>query len=242
MVRSATSDNDSAPMEQSEEEGHSSQDETSATVFPVDGRFYSEKDKEEILALPEFQREVILAERAQILQRQQQDRHLRNLADRLKDSDSMGRKRQAESAGIEDGGRKSTRQRKNLAGQKVGEVSSSLEAYKEQRAKRGERKALSSGRRQQRRSESPSDVDAEGESEVEWDSGKPKQDAGHQYESPAELVDFNRIHVGRHQFAQYCFYPTFEETVKDCYIRVSIHDQGQAQGENVYRMAKIEGM
>ena len=241
MPRSSVSDNDSAPMEESEDERPPSPGDTSAPIFPVDNKFYSEKDKNDVLALPEVEREIILAERATILQRQQQDSALRRLYDRTREEgDKMGRKRQAEVAGIEEGGRRSTRQRKNLGGRKVGEISSSLEAYKEQRAKRSERKAISSDRKQQRRSESRSDLDADGESEVEWDTGRGKQDSASQYEMPPELPDFRRLHVDRLKFAKFCYYPTFDATVKDCYVRVAVGPD-KKDGEMIHRMAKIEG-
>ena len=215
------------------------QGEKSGTIFPVDNQFHSEEDKAKILALPEVEREEILAERAHILDRQRQNALLLQKYENRQDGGkTSSRKRQAEAADLE-GGRKSTRQRKNLGGRKVGEVSSSLEAYKEQRAKRGERKAAPIERRSGR-SDSLSDFDAEGESDIDLDSGKPKQDFKSQYEEPADLVDFNRIHIGRVQFAKYCFYPTFEAAVKDCYVRVALGPEKDGD-PMTYRMARIEG-
>ena len=238
---SVSIEDESVPMDESDEGRLSPSGDNSGLLFPVDNKFHSEEDKERILALPEVEREEILADRARELERKKQDLHLRQMYEERHDGGRIGsRKRQAEAAGLEGGERKSTRQRKNLGGRKVGEVSSSIEAYKEQRARRGERKAAPADRRRGRRSSSASDVDAEGESEVEWDSARGTQDTRSQYEEPADLAGCNRVHVGRLQFAKYCFHPTFEATVKDCYVRVALAPE-KPDEPMTYRMAKIEG-
>ena len=220
-------------------------------MFPIENKFKSEKDRAEILALPEIDREAILAERAAILERKHQDnvlkRYWEGQKDKPDDRSKNERKRKAASASLEEGERKSSRQRTTLGGRKVGETSASLEAYKAQRERKGQldeqRKAEAADRKAGKRRGSgsePSDADADGESELEWDSIRTKQDAKPQFDEPAELADFNRILVGRQNFALVCYYPGFENAVKDCYVRVAVGPD-PATGETCYRMAKITG-
>ena len=243
-------------MSESEgERSRASGSDNDSTIFPVENKFYSEKDKAEIMALSEVKREEVLAERAQILERKQQDQILRRLyqgyqaKEEDKSKSSEQKKRKAATADLEEGQRKSSRQKTTLGGRKVGETSNAIEAYKRQREQKGilaeQRKteAAEHKARKLRGSSSPgSDVDADGESVVEWDDGKPKAgpETREPDDQPADLADFNRIHIGRDNFAKVCFYPGFEDAIKNCYSRISIGPD-KATGENIYRLALIKG-
>ena len=213
------SDSDSSPGDDPASDGH---------PFPVENKFYSEKDKKEIMSLPEIERESILAERAAIYERKMQDLRLRRLLQARENAEAKATKRKA-SGDVEDSPRKSSRQKTTLGGRKVGETSGAIEAYKRQREAKGlrdEQRRREGALRKQHRARSSSDVrqssaDAEGESEVEWDDGKAKAD---DYRSrnaqPADYHDFRRVTWTRNQLGQLCFYPGFEDTIRDCYIRV----------------------
>ena len=209
------SDSDSSPGDDATSEGR---------PFPVENKFYSEKDKKEIMSLPEIERESILAERAARHERKMQDLQLR----RLIQNRERDRKRKA-GDDPEDSPRKSSRQKTTLGGRKVGETSGAIEAYKRQREQKGlrdEQRRREGALRRQNRARSSSDArhssaDVDGESEVEWDDGKAKKD---DYRSknaqPADYHDFRRVTWTRNQLAEFCFYPGFEDTIRDCYIRV----------------------
>lgn len=208
-------------------------------LFPVDGLFHSEKEKEEILSMSEIRREEILAERAAEAERRTQDLHLRRLLQaRERDEAKAGRKkRKAGAAELEDSARKSTRLKTK--------ASESLEAYKRSREQRGEQRKRDDERRDRdKRSPSAdrarSDADGEGESEVEWDDTKKDAPAVARDEAPAEFKDFERVRVGRSNFAKVCFYPGFEDAIRGCFCRVSIGVE-KATGRNVYRVAQIKG-
>ena len=234
----------------SESDAESSGGDDMGPLFPVDGKFRSQQDKQEILAMPEIEREALLAERAAQMERQQQDVILRRLYKGYKDKEEAkaAKKRKAGVASLEEGERKSSRQRTTLAGRRVGETSAPLEAYKAQR----ERKDLQDQQRRadavagrggrKRDSRSPqSEGEVEGESEPEWDGGRTKDDLPSQADEAPDHAEYNRIRVGRQNFALVCFYPKFEQTVKDCYIRVAIGTE-PGTNEPAYRMAKIEGI
>ena len=250
---------DSAPMSESEAEGSpTGEADDDGPLYPLENKFHSEKDKAEIMALSEVQRESILAERAQEVERRQQDQILRRLyqgyqaKDGEKAKAAEQKKRKAGAADLEDVQRKSSRQKTTLGGRKVGETSDAMEAYKRQREQKGllnEQRKREGEERKDRKGHGPledglSEADADGESEVEWDDGKPR--AGRRSESrtrdeqPADIDDYNHVRVGRDNFALVCFYPGFEDTIRNCFARVSI-GVDKATGENVYRVAQIKG-
>ncbi|MCJ1311873.1 hypothetical protein MMC25_005546 [Agyrium rufum] len=234
---------ESAAMSESDAEGEADED---ATLYPVENKFKSEKDRAEIMALPEVQREAILAERAAEIDRKQQDQTLRRLLQNYQDKD---KKRKADAADINETHRKSSRQKTTLGGRKVGETSDAIEAYKrkreekgaltEQRRREGEERK---DRRQRGEVDEVSEPDADGESEVEWDDGKAKgrrRSPSPKEQLPAELRDYNRVRVGRDNFAKICFTPGFEEKVKSCFVRINIGPDERTR-DNVYRVARIK--
>jgi len=235
------SDSDTSPVD---EQG------AGGPLFPVDNKFYSEKDKKEVMALSEIQREAILAERAALLERQTQGQHLRRLLEARQRQEVKGGVKKRKAADLEDSPRKSSRQKTTLGGRKVGETSGAIEEYKRQREEKGIRdkqRRLDATNRKNRRTRSSSDnkyssADADGESEVEWDDGKPKVDE-HQIrkEPKADYTDVRRATLPRNVFADYCFYPGFAEAVKDCFVRIPNPDHESKNGQMTYRMVLVKG-
>lgn len=217
-------------------------------IFPYEKLYYSAQDKEEIMALPEIKREEILSERAAQVDRHNQDLALRRLLasrEREQARAEQRAKRKASATDLEEGQRKSTRQKTTLGGRKVGETSGAIEAYKRQREQKGkrdeQRRREADARRAQQRSPSHeegaySDAEAEDESEVEEEKKEhtpPKDDP------PAGLKDIQRVRVGRSNFAMVCFYPTFEKSITGCFTRVNIGPNRET-GQNEYRVCIIK--
>ena len=215
--------------------------------FAIDNKFYSEKDKKEIMSLTEVQREEILAERAVRLEKKLQSEQLRRmLMNREKESKASDKKRKA--TDLDESPRKSSRQKTTLCGRKVGEASGAIEAYKRQREEKNlrdqQRKREGASRRDRKaRSSSPnrgSSADAEGESEVEWDEGKHKvDDERSRHAEHADYHDFRRATLPRFAFADYCFYPGFPNAVRDCYVRLAA--KPKSNGDVGYELALIKG-
>ncbi|KAA8647170.1 RNA polymerase-associated protein [Aspergillus tanneri] len=241
---------DSASMSESnlgsDSEGSAPGADEDGPIFPYDKLYHSAKDKEEIMAMPEIQREQILSERAQQVDRHNQDLALRRLLasrEREEARKAKKNKRKASTANLEDGNRKSSRQKTMLGGRKVGETSDAIQAYKRQREQKGKRdelrrrEATTKDQKARTREDRVSDEDAEGESDVEWpdrerSSSPPKDDP------PAELRDLQRTRVGRSNFAQVCFYPGFDDAISGCYARVNIGPNRET-GLNEYRVCLI---
>lgn len=239
----------SASMSESESDSDASPPaDDESPIFPYEKLYYSAKDKEEIMAMPEIQREQILSERAQEVDRHNQDLALRRLlASREREEARRAKKnkRKASMAGLEDGQRKSSRQKTTLGGRKVGEASGAIEAYKRQREQKGrrdERRLRDSKTKDQRplsKDGGVSDVDAEGESEVEWDDRAERSPSIPKDDPPAELRDIRRARVGRSNFAQVCFYPGFDDAISGCFVRVNIGPNRET-GRNEYRLCQIK--
>ncbi|KAJ5210593.1 Plus-3 [Penicillium cf. griseofulvum] len=240
----------SAPMSESESEADNSGDDEDRPIFPYDKLYYSAQDKKDIMAMPEIQREETLSERAQQVDRHNQDLALRRLlASRSREEARAAKKakRKAGSAGLDDNQRKSSRQKTTLGGRKVGETSGAIEAYKRQREQKGKRDELrrrdpgKSRRRSRSIGSDISDEDADAESDLELDDRVGRSVSIPKDDPPAELREIRRAQVGRNNFAKVCFYPGFENAMIGCYARLSIGPHPDS-GQNEYRLGLITGI
>ncbi|KAJ5220039.1 hypothetical protein N7468_009243 [Penicillium chermesinum] len=242
------SDAESAPMSESDSDAGDGPEDEDRPIFPYEKLYYSAKEKSEIMAMPEIQREELLSERAQQVDRYNQDLALRRLlASREREEQRAAKmvKRKAGSAGLDDTQRKSSRQKTTLGGRKVGEASGAIEAYKRQREQKGKRDQVrgpgtTQTRRRSRSAVSDEDEDADAESDLELDDRVGRSPSIPKDDPPAELRDINRARVGRSNFAQVCFYPGFEDAITDCYARVNIGPHHET-GVNEYRLCLITG-
>ncbi|OKL62114.1 hypothetical protein UA08_02362 [Talaromyces atroroseus] len=246
----------SASMSESEPDDANVQIDGDGPIFPYEKLYYSANDKKEIMSLPEIEREQILSERSQQVDRHNQDLVLRRLLasrEREQARSESRSKRKASNAELEEGQRKSSRQKTTLGGRRVGETSDAIEAYKrqrEQKGKRDEQRRRDADSRQTRgRSSSHeegaySETDAEGESEIEYEDKlrrtPPKQPDVPKDDPPVELKDIQRVRVGRTNFASVCFHPTFVPSLTNCFTRVNIGPNRET-GQNEYRVCIIKG-
>ncbi|KAF3000523.1 hypothetical protein G7054_g5998 [Neopestalotiopsis clavispora] len=241
---------ESVPMDESDSEAGSPAPNANGAVadeddkYPYEGMFESAKEKAEIMALREVERESILAERAQEIERQRQNRLLRQLV-----SAADNKKRKADNAEPEESQRKTSRQRTKIGGSRVGETSAGIESLRRARAEKSERqRRLADDRERNKKSarissDSP-DRDRDADSDVEWDHSKRRSRSRtpEVKEIPlADLRDIERVRLGRSRFAQICFFPGFEQAITGCFARISIGpDPQNRDGPNQYRMAVIK--
>ena len=220
--------------------------------YPLDGKFMNSSDKASIMAMPEIQREQVLAERAQEVETSRQNRALRQLLNaREAENKKQDKKRKAGTAELDDTQRKTSRQRTKLGGGKVGEASTGIDNLKRARAEKTDRQR----RRDEEllrnpRSRAPvqddySEDDAQGESEVEWEdtTTRPRKSRSPDYRNatPANLDDVNGMRAGRSLFGIVCFYPGFEETILGTFARIVIGVDKETN-QNIYRVGVIKGM
>lgn len=248
---------DSAPMDESESESDAFQatntngkmEDDDDNKYPVDGIYASEAEKEEILAMPELEREQLLARRQEEVDRQRQNTLLRRLLKTREDDSQSAKKRKAGAADLDDAQRKTSRQRTRVGGSKVGETSAGIESLRRARAEKSDRlRRREEDRERNKKSHSASrdslDHDDSGNSDAGW-RGAPG-DRRSRSRTPevreiplADLRDIERVRVGRSRFARVCFFPGFEEAITGCYVRVALGPG--SDGRNVYRMAIIKG-
>ncbi|PGG95029.1 hypothetical protein AJ80_10041 [Polytolypa hystricis UAMH7299] len=245
----------SASMSESDSESSPPPDDNQEPIFPYEKLYYSAKDKAEVEAMPEIQREELLSERVEQVERRNQDLALHRLhrLHRLlatREREGAGKnKRKASDEDVRAHPRASSRKKRTLGGREVGETSDAIEAYKRQREQRGKREEQrrrdASARKKDGVPSSPDDgevSDREGhaESDVEWeDRRRHRSPSAPKDDPPAELRDIQRACVGRSNFAQVCFYPGFDQAISNCYARVMI-GVNKDTGSNEYRMCLIK--
>ena len=218
--------------------------------YPIENKFKSEHDRREILALPEIEREAILAKRIDEQEKLRFDSQLRKLDQIRREKEAKAQKRKAPAADLEESPRKSSRQKTTLGGRKVGEASKTIENYKKQREEGGlkvqQRKANAFARRQQR-GRSSSDVrassaDVDGESEVEWDDGAKSKADEERFRTaqPGDYDDFRRATLNRFFLAEFCFHPGFEDRIQDCFVRI-LKKTAPGSDPGEYQLVQIKG-
>ncbi|QPG96585.1 hypothetical protein C2857_004668 [Epichloe festucae Fl1] len=199
--------------------------------YPVDGLFMSEAEKAEIMAMREVEREQILEERTTEIERQRQNRLLRQMVEN-EERKSVKKKRSADTAELEDGQRKPSRQR-------TGKAETAMDSLRRARAAKAKRREDNS----RGRDYSPGRRDSDGE-ESDDDFGRARSRTPEKEEEkeapPPELKDFERVRLGRNEFAQVCFTPGFEPAITGCYIRIALGPHPET-GVEQYRMAVIKG-
>jgi RNA polymerase-associated protein RTF1 len=226
-------------MEESDSEAENDNDvpaRSSDVPYPLEGKYIDAGDKARILAMPQVEREMILGQRAE---EQQQAQWQAELARRARENEMPGassnRKRKADSIEPDDAERRSSRQKVK------GKTSDKLEAYKREREQRDQQRQRNDDRRNGRRRSSSQDsrrsldVDADGESEVEYSEEKAPRE-----EAPAQLNHFEYVRVDRNLFSQTCYTPGFEEAMTGAFARIGTGQD--SQGRTLYKMAQIKGM
>jgi len=250
---------ESAPMDESDSDnegpsashlnGKMGSNDDDSTAYPVDGIYVSIAEKHKILAMPELEREQLLAKRQEDVDRQRQNTLLRALLKNREDDSQSAKKRKAGSEEPEESARKTSRQRTKVGGAKVGETSSGIESLRRARAEKNDRIRRREEDRERNKDRSTAfsrgdSEDRDGDSDVDWDNGNRRRDSASRTpevkEIPvAELRDIERVRLGRIRFAQVCFFPGFEAAITGCYVRISIGPD--RDGVPVYRMAVIKG-
>lgn len=201
----------------------------SDVLYPLEGKYRDSKDKAYIQGLSQLEREEILGMRAEEMSKAQFYAQVGQRAAQ------QNRKRKADSDEPEDSSlRRAVKPR----------VNEKLEAYKQAREQRGQQRERQNDRRDNRRRSSSasrhgdSDVDAEGESEVEYDDRNRSKPAARE-ELPANLTHFDAVRVGRGFFSVVCFYPGFEDALTGAFGRIGVGQDSQRR--TLYKMAQIKG-
>ncbi|KJZ79670.1 hypothetical protein HIM_01139 [Hirsutella minnesotensis 3608] len=234
---------ESAPMDESDSDAEQPASRERAPAgghgddkYPVDGMFMSQAEKAEIMALREVEREQIIADRISEIERQRQNRLLRQMVTSVENEERkyVKKKRSADTAELEDGERKAARPRTSKASETAMDSLRRARAEKQRRKEDQERRKDDFSPRRDSR-EPPSD---DGNFERPR-SRTPVDKEASKGLPPAELRDYERVRLGRNEFAQVCFTPGFEAAITGCFIRISVGAHPET-GIEQYRMAVIK--
>jgi RNA polymerase-associated protein RTF1 len=228
-------------MSQSDSDADLGLDDDDKPLYAYEKIYNDARDKADILAKPQIEREQIIASRTDEVDRHEQNRQLRQLVAAREREDRKQQakaKRKAGDAGLDDSQRKSSRQRKKVGG----DTSSRIENYKKIRAEKASRDELA--RQKRTRSLSPADdfepSDDDHSDEYDRRPTKKRSPSPVKDDPPAELRELQRARIGRFNFGEICQTPGFEEAVTGCFARVNIGPDGS--GVNVYRICEIVGI
>ncbi|CDR38560.1 CYFA0S02e03048g1_1 [Cyberlindnera fabianii] len=189
--------------------------------YPLEGKYKDERDRAELESMPEVERESILFERGQEIQKYEERKKLalrRMQQEKQKERTASRSQKVRESA-------KSVK-------------SSKLTELKKQRAKKSRRDKddYSSEEEEEEEEEDPYDLGDESDGyepdfqgyddhEVQW-AERPKKKA-------VELSDINTVKTGRSVAEKYCFYPGFKNAVVGTFGKVRV-------SETQYRMVRLD--
>ena len=205
--------------------------------YPVDGMYMSQAEKQEIMSMREVEREQLIADRISEIERQRQNRLLRQMVTNVENEErkQVKKKRSADTAELDDGHRKTSKSRTGKASE------TAMDSLRRARAEKQRRKEDHERRKD---AYSPLGGDYRDHDESDDDYGRPRSrtpEAEPERElPPAELRDFERVRLGRNEFAQVCFTPGFEQAITGCYIRIALGSHPET-GVEQYRMALIKG-
>lgn len=235
---STTSERHSGAAKASPSEDKEDDEESEALYknpYPLEGKYRDEADRGHLESLPEVERESILFDRSQEMQRFEEARYLMERRRRMKAAETGNRSDEEEE-----------QEERSRSRRTVGVTSRTQNKLQELKKKRQER--------QKRVRDVSDEEDLESEvsegyspqaresdySQSEDDEGPMWDEAEDSAESQREatIVDVNRIRWGKSLFKQFCHHPTFEDAVRGCFVRVNI-GSNRRTGENVYRLCQV---
>lgn len=210
------------------DESEDSEDEVFVNPYPLENKYKDEQDRAYLTGLAEIERESILFDRSQEIEKYNQRLYL---AQRAKE------RRQQEKERANNATRVSTRDKSGS--------STKQNKLSELKKKREEKKSRESGRpsvpyRDGEDSGESADSESEDESVYSDDQGKVEWDEPKE-QKELTVNDLNKIRFGRTMFAKYCHNPGFENAAIGSFVRVNIGYDREKQ-TSVYRICEVKGL
>ncbi|KAL5631405.1 hypothetical protein ACGC1H_007054 [Rhizoctonia solani] len=210
-------------------------EEDEANPYPLEGKYADELDRQRLLEMPETEREDILSQRMEEMQRFQDKVNLDRMLKAQKGSPDAPNDPVAKAA-----------KRKHTSIGATKEKSKGLEQLKEKRRAKQDnmsRRARSSADDSpvKRRSSSPESdsSDEEGQfrpGDESFDNSTPRHKK-EEKEEPPTIDDFNAVRLTREQLAKFCHVAWFQELVQGAYVRYLIG--ADENGQPIYRMCEV---
>ncbi|KAF9224867.1 plus-3-domain-containing protein [Gyrodon lividus] len=226
-----------ASLSETESDNQPESEEEEVNPYPLEGKYEDEADRERLLSMSEIDRENILAERLEQMQKIQDRRKLQEMIKQQKngsnDADAVAK----------------AAKRQHAARGATKEKSKKLDELKARRKAKDEKKRTRTDSPKRDRSSSPMDMETSSgeeedgqitkyEEEEEKDrklySKQPNPD-----DEPITVEDLSTCRLTRDMLARFCMYPWFEDYVKGGWVRYLI---GQENNEPVYRLCEVTNL
>ncbi|KAH8978185.1 plus-3-domain-containing protein [Lactarius akahatsu] len=193
--------------------------------YPLEGKYIDEYDRQRLLEMPEIEREEVLAQRLEELQR-------------ITDKRNLDQMLKAQKAGDGDSIVKAAKRQHTIRGA-TKEKSRKLDELKAKRKAKDERKRTR-GSPKRDRSSSPMEMETSDDEEdgqitkFEQEEEKERKLFGmaHPNDEPMTLEDLNKARLTRDSLAKHFLAPWFEDYVKGAYVRYLV-------GPDKYRIYEI---
>ncbi|KZP21278.1 plus-3-domain-containing protein [Athelia psychrophila] len=222
-----------ADVSSESEDEPESEEEESSTPYPVEGKYKDEADRQRLTQLSEIEREAILGERLEEMQR---------IIDK-REVDKMFK----EQKGGDDNVAKAAKRQHTVRGA-TKEKSKKLDELKARRRAKDDKKRSNGSPRRER---SSSAMEMETDSEDEEDGQITKHDEEEEKDrkrfgkvepsddEPVTMEDIMKCRLTRTMLAKYCMSPWFEDYIKGAWVRYLI---GQENGVGIYRVCEITNL
>ncbi|KAI6115353.1 hypothetical protein EDD16DRAFT_1595144 [Pisolithus croceorrhizus] len=223
----------SSSLSDSENEPESEEGEE-MNPYPLEGKYEDEFDRERLLAMPEVEREAILAERLEQMQKIQDRRKLQEMI-----------RQQKSSSNDADSVSKAAKRQHAIRGA-TKEKSRKLDELKAKRKAKDEKKRVRTDSPKRDRSSSPMDMETSSGEEEDGQISKYEEEEERERklyskksdpdDEPITLSDLGTCRLTRDMLAKYCMAPWFEDYVKGAWVRYLI---GNEDNQPVYRLCEI---
>ncbi|KZT63477.1 hypothetical protein DAEQUDRAFT_719369 [Daedalea quercina L-15889] len=221
-------------VDQSESEG-----EEESNPYPLEGKYVDEADKQRLMEMAEIEREDILAQRQEKMQRIQDKRNLEQML-------------KAQSGHADDSVSKAAKRQHAVRGA-TKEKTRKLDELRAKRKEKDEKKRTRTNSPKRARSSSPADMEISDEEEEDgqiskfeeeeerdrrlYDKLHPEKEKVVEDDS-ITLEDLEKVRLSRDMVARLSATPWFEETVKGAWVR---YLNGSRDGQPTYRIFEVTG-
>ncbi|KAA1472016.1 plus-3-domain-containing protein [Dentipellis sp. KUC8613] len=220
--------------EHDQEAPESEEDEEEHNPYPLEGKYIDDADRLRLMEMPEIQREELLAQRLEEMQRIQDKRNLDQMlkAQQGSEGDSVAR----------------AAKRQHVVRGATKEKSRKLDELKaKRRAKDDNKRTRTSPKRD--RSSSPMDMETSSGEEEDGQISKFEQEEekelkllgkAHPDDEKMTVEDLQKATLTRDLLAKHCLAPWFEDYVKGAWVRYLIGQDTNSQP--IYRICEIENL
>lgn len=235
------------PQQGEEEEGEEFQENELIDPYPLEGKYKDEADREALDNMDEMEREQILFERMQEMDKYRERKYLqeRMKQQQQQQKNVVGRIEPTRSSGRSKTGLKPAKKDKLTELRKQRAQHSKRKSRREADYAEGSEDEEDEDDEEPEEEEEEEDDDEEGFEEDYYDDydgtvawGGPSKVKKKRSTELAKLEDINRIKVGRTILTQYCFHSGFEDTIVDTFGKINL-GMDRSTRQPIYRMVKI---